>query len=61
MWTAGMFKLARCKPTVNLGDGAGTIPIIYIDDVIEPKTTRTRLIRANWPCPNPNADAQRNI
>ena len=35
MWTAGMFKLARLKPTVYLGDGGGTIPIIYIDDVVD--------------------------
>jgi nucleoside-diphosphate-sugar epimerase len=35
MWTAGMFKLARRKPTIYLGNGGGTIPVIHIDDIVD--------------------------
>lgn len=35
MWTKGMFKLAKRKPTIFLGNGTGTIPVIYIDDIVD--------------------------
>jgi len=35
IWTVGLFRLARRKPTVFVGDGSGSIPAIHIDDVVD--------------------------
>ncbi len=35
IWTAAMFRLARRKPTIFVGDGSGSIPAIHIDDVVD--------------------------
>ncbi|MCL5998458.1 MAG: NAD(P)-dependent oxidoreductase [Chloroflexi bacterium] len=35
VWTEGMFRIAGRKPTVFVGDGSGSIPAIYIDDVVD--------------------------
>ncbi len=35
VWTAGMFRIARRKPTVFIGDGSGSILAIHIDDVVD--------------------------
>lgn len=34
-WTRQMFLLARRNPTPFIGDGSGTAPIIYVDDVLD--------------------------
>lgn len=35
VWTEAMFRIARRKPTVFVGDGSGSIPAIYINDVVD--------------------------
>ena len=35
VWTEGMFKVARRKPTVFVGDGSGSVPAIHVDDVLD--------------------------
>src|SRR5262245_18068680 len=35
VWTDAAFKVARRKPTVFPGDGSGSIPTIYVDDVVD--------------------------
>jgi nucleoside-diphosphate-sugar epimerase len=34
-WTRGMFKLARRKPTIFIGDGSGSAYPIHVDDVVD--------------------------
>jgi nucleoside-diphosphate-sugar epimerase len=34
LWTRTMFSVARRNPTIFVGDGSGTPPIIYVDDVV---------------------------
>ena len=34
-WTDAMFKLVRRKPIWFVGDGRGTAPTIYVDDVVD--------------------------
>ncbi|HEX2906896.1 MAG TPA: NAD-dependent epimerase/dehydratase family protein, partial [Phototrophicaceae bacterium] len=35
MWTETMFKLARRRPTIFVGDGGGHVHTIYVDDVVD--------------------------
>ena len=35
VWTDTMFKIARRKPTVFVGNGSGSIPAIHVDDVVD--------------------------
>lgn len=35
MWTGQMFKLARRKPTIFIGDGSGSAYPIHVDDVVD--------------------------
>lgn len=35
MWTGQMFKVARRKPTIFIGDGSGSCYSIYVDDVVD--------------------------
>ena len=35
VWTDTMFKIARRKPTVFVGNGSGSIPPIHVDDVVD--------------------------
>jgi nucleoside-diphosphate-sugar epimerase len=35
VWTEAMFRIARRKPTVFVGDGSGSIPAIHIEDVVD--------------------------
>jgi nucleoside-diphosphate-sugar epimerase len=35
VWTEAMFKIARRNPTLFPGDGSGSIPAIYVDDVVD--------------------------
>jgi nucleoside-diphosphate-sugar epimerase len=35
MWTGNMFRVARRKPTIFLGDGSGSAFPIYVDDVVD--------------------------
>lgn len=35
LWTKQLFKWARRKPTLFVGNGQGTAPIIHIDDVVD--------------------------
>ncbi|MBI5669485.1 MAG: NAD(P)-dependent oxidoreductase [Chloroflexi bacterium] len=35
MWTRTMFNLSKRKPTIFIGDGSGSVPCIYVDDVVD--------------------------
>ena len=35
MWTGLMFRLAKRRPVVWIGDGSATIPTIHIDDLVQ--------------------------
>jgi nucleoside-diphosphate-sugar epimerase len=35
VWTEALFKLARRRPTPFPGDGSGSIPAIFVDDVVD--------------------------
>lgn len=35
MWTGQMFKVARRRPTIFIGNGSGSCYPIYVDDVVE--------------------------
>ena len=35
MWTRTMFRLARQKPTIFIGDGSGSVYPIHVDDVVD--------------------------
>jgi nucleoside-diphosphate-sugar epimerase len=35
IWTAGLFRIARRKPTIFVGDGSGSILAIHVDDVVD--------------------------
>lgn len=34
-WTRTAFNVARRRPTVWIGDGSGSVPAIYVDDVLD--------------------------
>jgi nucleoside-diphosphate-sugar epimerase len=33
LWTRTMFSIARRRPLIFIGDGAGNVPLIYVDDL----------------------------
>lgn len=35
VWTRGLFRWARRRPTIFLGDGSGWAPMVHVDDVVE--------------------------
>lgn len=35
MWTRTMFNLSKRKPTIFVGNGSGSVPCIYVDDVVD--------------------------
>jgi 2-alkyl-3-oxoalkanoate reductase len=59
LWTRTMFTLARRNPTWFVGDGSGTTPVIYVDDVVDllltvaehPKAVSEAFNCANDPSP----------
>lgn len=46
VWTRAMFRWARRRPTIFLGDGSGLAPMVHIDDVVELITVLTSHDRA---------------
>lgn len=34
VWTSAMFRWARRRPTIFLGDGSGLAPVVHVDDVV---------------------------
>ena len=34
-WTHTMFRVAKRRPTMWIGDGSGTVPLIFVDDVVD--------------------------
>jgi nucleoside-diphosphate-sugar epimerase len=35
VWTTGLFKWAKRRPTIFLGDGSGFAPMVHVDDVVD--------------------------